>query len=248
MMRAALPVFALAVAAVSVAGCETTSADWRQRYLEKEQDASTLSTQLSEERNAHASAVAQLEEARARMKALEQENGGLKARPAETAAVPVAAPEAAPDTGADETVARLKKEGMDAHVTADGHVAIVLPADINFGAGSKDLSPAGRKALDAVARELEGAFAGASIRIEGHTDADPIKKSKFKDNWELAAERALTVLRYLEEESKVAPERLSAVSRGDTVPVADNKSDKGKAKNRRVEVVVLAPKETALAR
>jgi len=228
---------------LAAVGCASTDADWRERYLEKERDAGDLAAQLSEERNAHSTAVAQLEEARARIAVLEEENEALASRPA-----PAPAPAAAPTSSVDETLDRLKKGGMDAYQTADGNIAIVLPSDITFSAGSKDLSTPGKKAVDQVARELNGQFAGYTVRIEGHTDADPIKKSKFTDNWELGAERALTVLRYLAGQHSVAPERLVASSRGETFPVADNKSDKGKARNRRVEVVVMVPKDAALAK
>jgi chemotaxis protein MotB len=230
------------VAGLTVAGCASSDADWRERYLEKERDSSDMAGQLSSERSARASAVSQLEEARAQVAALQKENDGLKGGRGETAAVPV-------DTsGVDSSVDSLKTKGFDAHRTADGNIAIVLPSDINFAAGSKDLTSAGKKAVDQIAGELDGQFAGYSIRIEGHTDGDPIKKAPFKDNWELGSERALSVLRCLVNDHKVSPERLVAASRGETVPVADNKSDKGKAKNRRVEVVVLVPHDSSMAK
>lgn len=233
----------LGLLGLAAVGCASTNADWRERYLEKEQDASDLAAQLSEERNAHSNAVAQLEEARARVQDLEAENESLRSRPVETAAAP---PPPADDVGA--TLEQLRGRGIDAYQTADGNIAIVIPSDINFAAGSKDLTAAGKKAVDQVARELEGQFSGFTVRIEGHTDGDPIRKSKFTDNFELGAERALTVLRHLVKSHGIAPERLIAASRGETVPVADNKSDKGKARNRRVEVVVMVPKDATLAK
>ncbi|MCK6479059.1 MAG: OmpA family protein [Planctomycetaceae bacterium] len=229
-------------AGLAASGCASTGADWRERYLEKERDASDLASQLSEERNAHSTAVAQLEEARARITDLEGENASLRSRPAEAAA-----PAPAGDEMGD-TLARLKQQGMDAYQTADGNIAIVIPSDINFAAGSKDLTGPGKAAVGQVAKELDGQFAGYTVRIEGHTDGDPIRKSKFTDNFELGAERALTVLRSLVKDHGLAPERLIAATRGETVPVADNKSEKGKARNRRVEVVVMVPKDAALAK
>ncbi len=237
---AGLGLFGLAALGFAASGCASTDADWRERYLEKEQDASGLASQLSEERNAHSNAVASLEEARARIQDLEAENSSLKSRPAE------AAPAATDDVS--DALAQLKSKGIDAYQTADGNIAIVIPSDINFAAGSKDLTAAGRKAVAAVAAELGGQFSGFTVRIEGHTDGDPIKKSKFTDNFELGAERALTVLRALVKDHDVAPERLIAASRGETVPVSDNKSDKGKARNRRVEVVVMVPRDATLAK
>lgn len=237
---AGLGLLGLAALGFAAAGCASTDADWRERYLEKEQDASGLASQLSEERNAHSNAVASLEEARARIQDLEAENASLKSRPAE------AAPASTDDVS--DALAQLKSKGIDAYQTADGNIAIVIPSDINFAAGSKDLTAAGRKAVAAVAAELGGQFSGFTVRIEGHTDGDPIRKSKFTDNFELGAERALTVLRALVKDHDVAPERLIAASRGETVPVADNKSDKGKARNRRVEVVVMVPRDATLAK
>lgn len=249
MMRAAgnsmLVVLGLLGTSLAGTGCAATDADWRERYLEKERDASDIAAQLSSERSARAAAVSQLEEARAQLASLQRDNDGLKSRPAEAAA-----PAAPSDNSAatSESVDRLKTKGFDAYTTADGNIAIVLPADINFAAGSKDLTPAGKKAVDSLSSELDGQFAGYSIRIEGHTDGDPIKKAPFKDNWELGSERALSVLRTLVNDHKVAPERLVAASRGETVPVADNKTEKGKAKNRRVEVVVLVPHDSSMAK
>ena len=243
--RSMLMVLGLAGAAFAGAGCASTDADWRERYLEKEKDSSDLAAQVSSERSARATAVAQLEQANAQIASLQRENDSLRGRPGEAA---VAAPSGAGDAAANESVDRLKGKGFDAYRTADGNIAIVLPSDINFAAGSKDLTPAGRKAVDQIAAELEGQFAGYSIRIEGHTDGDPIKKAPFKDNWELGSERALSVLRTLVSDHKVSPERLIPASRGETVPVADNKSDKGKAKNRRVEIVVLVPHDSAMGK
>ena len=75
----------------------------------------------------------------------------------------------------------------------------------------------------------------------GHTDSDPIKKSPFKDNWELGAERAAEVVRYLSGKHTIERSRFEASSRGATAPIADNKTSDGKKRNRRVEIVVLMP-------
>ena len=75
------------------------------------------------------------------------------------------------------------------------------------------------------------------IDVVGHTDSDPIQKSKWKDNWELSSQRSLTVVRYLIDKG-VNKEKIRAVGRGDSQPVASNTAADGKAKNRRVEIVV----------
>lgn len=227
------------VLALAASGCMSTEADWRERYLEKERDASEASNRLSEERNAHAAAVAQLEGARGRISQLERDGQG---RPGEAAMAP-----AATEASLTEDVKRMKAAGLDVRRTPDGDIGITLPADVTFGAGSKDLTPAGKKSLDQVRSELQSKFAGYPVRIEGHTDSDPIKKSGFKDNWELGSERALSAVRYLNS-TGISPERLLSISRGDTMPVADNKSDKGKARNRRVEVIILVPHGQTMAK
>jgi chemotaxis protein MotB len=73
--------------------------------------------------------------------------------------------------------------------------------------------------------------------VEGHTDPVPISTLQFPSNWELSAQRATTVLRYLVR-AGVPAERLRAVGYADTRPVADNSTPEGRAKNRRVALVV----------
>jgi chemotaxis protein MotB len=83
-----------------------------------------------------------------------------------------------------------------------------------------------------------------SIRIEGHTDNKPIMgplTQRYPTNWELSAARAITVSRYLEKQG-IAPGLLSASAFGEFKPVADNTTPEGRAKNRRIEIV-LVPKE-----
>ena len=79
--------------------------------------------------------------------------------------------------------------------------------------------------------------------MEGHTDADPIKRSKknYKDNWDLAASRANSVLNYLIQYGKLNPDTrtLYSAAFANYKPVAKNDSKANKAKNRRVEVVVV---------
>ncbi|MHC4925584.1 MAG: OmpA/MotB family protein, partial [Planctomycetota bacterium] len=202
----------------------------------------TLAGELSQERARRAEAIAELESARAEAALLAAENETLKNRPPEVVEVAVQ------DTSVSDTVNDLQNRGIDAIETPDGNIAIVLPSDITFGSGSKDLTRQGKKSLTSIAAELNGQFAGQSVRIEGHTDTDPIRRSKFKDNWELGSERALSVLRYLSTSHGIAPERLSAATRGQTMPVADNKSKAGKIRNRRVEIVVIVPKGAAAAK
>jgi flagellar motor protein MotB len=84
---------------------------------------------------------------------------------------------------------------------------------------------------------LQSKYSGRQIDVVGHTDSDPIKKSPWKDNLQLSTERANSVIRYLTERG-IPKDKLRAVGRGDSQPVAPNTTASGKAKNRRVEIVV----------
>ncbi len=78
-----------------------------------------------------------------------------------------------------------------------------------------------------------------NIRIEGHTDIRPISTYQFPSNWELSTMRATNVLKYLSENTGIVPERFSAAGYGPYKPIADNDTDAGMSKNRRIEIIIL---------
>ena len=78
------------------------------------------------------------------------------------------------------------------------------------------------------------------VRLEGHSDSIPIHNSRFSSNWELSAARAVQILKALEERYGTNRFRLSAAGYADTVPVESNETDAGRARNRRVDLVVLS--------
>lgn len=120
---------------------------------------------------------------------------------------------------------------------------------ILFPSGEASISEEGKKVLERVGKVLEQAK-DKTIRIEGHTDNVPIGKAlreKFATNWELSAARATTVARFLQETTKLDPTAFEAVGMGEYHPIADNKTDKGRAQNRRIEIV-LFPRVQALAK
>lgn len=118
---------------------------------------------------------------------------------------------------------------------AAGTITVTLPDTILFDSGKADLKKS--KGLDNVLAVIKQKYAGKMIDVVGHTDADPIKKSKWADNWELSAQRSLAVTRYFAGHG-IANSDLRAVGRGESDPIASNKTSAGKAKNRRVEIVV----------
>ncbi len=120
---------------------------------------------------------------------------------------------------------------------AAGTITVTLPNEILFDSGKAALKQTTSKELDHIESVLKSKYSGRQVDVIGHTDTDPIKKSSWKDNWELSAERALTVLRYLVQRG-IPESQIRASGCGAAKPIASNANAAGKAKNRRVEIVV----------
>ena len=128
-------------------------------------------------------------------------------------------------------------EGMDVKFDpSEGTITVTLQNTILFDAGSAKLSTS-QKSLDSILGVIKNKYNGKRVDVVGHTDTDPIQKSKWKDNWELSTQRSLSVVRYMEEHG-MDKSKLRACGCGEGRPVASNTNAAGKAKNRRVEVVV----------
>jgi chemotaxis protein MotB len=106
-----------------------------------------------------------------------------------------------------------------------------------FDFGRAAINPAGLVFLDKIADVL-GKIPYA-VRVEGHTDNVPIQTRRFPSNWELSVARAVNVVKYFAEVSKIDPRRLSAVGYGESRPVAANDTRPNRSKNRRVEIFLL---------
>lgn len=120
-----------------------------------------------------------------------------------------------------------------------GRLQIRALEQILFDSGSADLKAEGRGVLAKVAAQLAGGGGGGGqIRVEGHTDDVPISNERFPSNWHLSVGRAVTVVQFLVAQG-VAPSRLAAVGMGEHHPIADNGSPEGRARNRRIEIVLL---------
>ncbi len=129
-------------------------------------------------------------------------------------------------------------EGFDVSFDANqGTITVTLPNSILFDSGKEELKKTTSTELNNIYSVLKSKYSGKSVDVVGHTDTDPIQKSDWKDNWELSAQRSLTVTRYLV--SRGWPEKqIQAVACGEARPVVSNTSAANKAKNRRVEIVV----------
>jgi len=109
---------------------------------------------------------------------------------------------------------------------------LTVAGDVLFAPGSATIKTDGRRELDRIASTIRSKYSGNRIRVEGHTDSDPIRKSKFRDNEHLSAERALAVERYLATKG-VSASRIEAVGKGASNPKGS------KSSSRRVEIVIL---------
>jgi chemotaxis protein MotB len=129
-------------------------------------------------------------------------------------------------------------EGYDVNFdAAAGTITVTLPDAILFDPGKATLKSATSKELDHIYSVLKAKYPGRHIEVAGHTDSDPIKKSKWADNLELSSQRAMSVARYLMHKG-VAENRIGATGYGSARPLASNSTASGKQKNRRVEIVV----------
>ena len=125
-----------------------------------------------------------------------------------------------------------------------GKLKVNMLDEILFDSGETTINPQGIKVLKRVGNILLN-VKDKAINIEGHTDNVPIGaelSEKYPTNWELSVARATNVARYLQEKSGINPTLLSATGYGEYKPVASNETEEGKAKNRRIEIV-LVPKE-----
>ncbi len=110
-----------------------------------------------------------------------------------------------------------------------------------FDPGKAELKPEAREILDTVAEILQrDEFKDKAIKVEGHADTTPVSpKDGFPTNWELSTARATNVLRYLVEQRGIEGERISASGYSYYRPIAPNDTKENKAKNRRVDIVIL---------
>jgi chemotaxis protein MotB len=119
----------------------------------------------------------------------------------------------------------------------NGRVYVSMSDKLLFKSGDANVEAKGKEALKKLA-EVLNKNNEVSIAIEGHTDNVPIRTSVFRDNWDLSAARATSVVRLLTAEYGMDPKRLTASGKGEFFPVAANDTPEGKARNRRTEIVL----------
>lgn len=121
------------------------------------------------------------------------------------------------------------------------YVQLTIQGSILFDSAKTDLKDDAIPVIDKVGQILE-TYAGGTIEIEGHTDNVPMNSSgKYTNNDELSSGRALSVFYYLCENTNLDPANLIHTGRGEYNPIADNSTDEGRARNRRVEIKIYNP-------
>lgn len=142
-----------------------------------------------------------------------------------------------------QMIEKMRSEIAEGQVTITelkGRLTVNMVDAILFDSGKADIKPEGRQVLQKVA-EVVGQVEDKAIRVEGHTDNVKIGGAlarAFASNWELSASRAINVARYLQRLG-VDPSLLSAAAYGEYRPVSENDTPEGRAKNRRIEIVLV---------
>jgi chemotaxis protein MotB len=158
-------------------------------------------------------------------------------RPGTSEEAPRLSAEAREHQLADLLRARLDNDAVEVGVDPRGIVVTMREAG-SFPTGSADLAPTAKTVLATLA-DTVGADPTMKLRVEGHTDDVPIRTGRFASNWELSTARATSVVTHLVEQLGVAPGRLSAAGYGEFHPRVPNATPADRARNRRVDVVIL---------
>jgi chemotaxis protein MotB len=151
----------------------------------------------------------------------------------------------------EEAIASIRRQVSDALLgfegkgltisTRDGKVYVSMEDKLLFRSGSYEIGREGEKAVRDLAKVLV-ANPDINVMVEGHTDDVRYTPNAYlKDNLDLSAKRATTVVRLLLENKEIAPERIVAAGRGESLPIAEGKTAEARAKNRRTEII-LTPK------
>ncbi len=121
--------------------------------------------------------------------------------------------------------------------TRDGRMILTMSTDILFDSGRIEIKKTGKAALAKIAQVLKP-VTRQKFLVAGHTDNVPIRTKQFPSNWELSTRRAIEVVHYLISQ-EMNPKDLAAAGYGEFAPIAKNDTDRDRAKNRRIEIVLL---------
>lgn len=131
---------------------------------------------------------------------------------------------------------QIKAGAVRLHLEARGLV-ITLEEKAFFSSGDDAIYEQAYPSLEQVAKTI--AKLPNPVRLEGHTDSVPIHTSRFKNNWELSTARSIALLELLQQKYGLDPSKFAVAGYGQNLPVAENETEEGRARNRRVEIVIL---------
>lgn len=210
-VRRPLALAALSIGLLGLVGCENGA---------KEQIAA-LEAENQELRDRNNQLNSALDQSESQISLLQQERGDLESQLMASRNRPAAA-----QTGFEN----IQGVGIERRA---GEISVGVAGDVLFDSGKATLKSSAKSTLDQIASVLNSTYAGNTIRVEGHTDSDPIRKSGWKTNDRLGAERALAVQEHLVSRG-VSKDRTYIASFGQSRPKGS------KAQSRRVEIVVLS--------
>ena len=118
-----------------------------------------------------------------------------------------------------------------------GVVYISLADNMLFQSGSYDVNSRAMETLGKIAKIIKD-YGDYDVLVEGNTDPVPINRTNIRNNWDLSALRASSIVQVLQNDFGIDPPRLPAAGRGDFTPVADNSTEVGRARNRRTEIII----------
>ncbi len=118
-----------------------------------------------------------------------------------------------------------------------GVVYISLADNMLFKSGSYEVNSRAMETLSKIAKILKD-YKDFDVLVEGNTDNVPISKTNIRNNWDLSALRASSIVQVLQNNLGIDPKRMSAAGRGEFNPISDNDSELGKQRNRRTEIII----------
>lgn len=122
-------------------------------------------------------------------------------------------------------------------VSSKEGVMIRFNDSVMFESGKSEVTAVGKEVLKQIGEKIKAI--DNEVVIEGYTDNIPIKTSRYPSNWELSAARAISVVKYFIDDLNIEEERLSFTGWGERKPIAENDTDEGRNKNRRIEITIL---------
>ncbi|MCC6742157.1 MAG: OmpA family protein [Planctomycetia bacterium] len=211
---------ALGVSALGLFGVGCSTAELEEQVRDRDQEIAVLQQENQDLRNRIASKEGSLQDLRQQ----------LSEKPKEIIVEKTVTIPAKPATA-------LTEAGFKVDERAEG-TAVLLESGILFESGQAALTPAGKESIAKLVRVLKKDYPGRRIRVEGHTDNQPIRimtTRGFKSNWDLSYGRSKAVF---DELASAGIAKMSIGCYADTRPRADNKTEAGRKENRRVEVLL----------